>query len=164
MIIVPDDKPVLFLLCGLPESGNREVAQELSEDLEIPIVSYEAVRRGATGGTVPQGMGHKFMDWCCDMIGYYLNLGQSVVYDAQNLSADTRRPFIQTARGLGAHCFAVWTVCDPRTLRQRLLEAQFPAEVFQVAQAAFERPGLEEGFSEIAVWETGNFPVLGGQE
>ena len=155
MILIPDDRPVLFITIGLPCSGKSTAAREIAGEFEIPVVAYDRLREAAAGAQVPQGMGHKFLDWAADMVGYYLCHGQSVVYDAHNLNRAVRERFIRSARALGANACGIWTVCDTKTLLRRLEEAECPKQLLMASQAAFERPQLQEGFHQVSIFETG---------
>lgn len=161
MIELPrDDKPVLFLMVGLPASGKTTIAAQLAEQLEIPVVAYEKLRHAAAGDQVPPGMGHKFLDWAADMAGWYLHQGQSVIYDAHNLNRAVREGLIAGARGLGAHVLAVWTICDRRSAVERLKQGGYDPHAYQAAKALFQSPSIAEGFYQVSLIDTNAVSLL----
>lgn len=151
-LIEKKEKPSLYLTIGLPVVGKTFVALGLAEALQIPRISYGQLVETALGGLNLDdcpGIEERFPDWACDLLGYHLVQGRSVILDAACLQRGFRKQILQVAQGLGCPAYGLWVHCSPATQKQRLLKRKLNPELIQQLNNCFEPPLLSEGFELI---------------
>ena len=118
--------PTLHMLVGLPASGKSTWAKEQS----LPIVSSDDIRNELFGGEYNSADNAKVFATARERVCEYLKDGKDVIYDATNISYQSRKPMIKAARSIRgkvsiiAHVFVVPI---PILLRRRTKRAPITA-------------------------------------
>lgn len=88
-------KPTLYIMCGLPYSGKTMLAQSMSKQQNLPVVSIDAIREERDLSWEDNERVTK-ADWdtifaeVYTRLAQHLDAGQSVIYDSANQDRASR--------------------------------------------------------------------------
>lgn len=109
-------KPVLVAFYGFPGSGKSFVARQLSEALNIVVVSADRIRSELfEQPRYDKEENSIVMHLVNYMTGEFLNAGVSVAYDTNSMRAAQRRELREMARKHKAGYMLIWLQIDPDT-------------------------------------------------
>jgi predicted kinase len=112
-------------MAGLPGSGKSTVAEALSAQLRVAVVSVDplesAILRSGIDDDQPTGLAaYLVAETITEAV---LRSGQGVIVDAVNAVAPARDQWVLLGQRLGAEVRFIETVCtDPEVYRRRLVE------------------------------------------
>ena len=140
----------LYIMVGLPGSGKSTVAKELSEFLNIPIVSTDQIRMDITGSE--ENFDRDGYIWS-QVVPAKLNMALlrgDVVFDATNLTEHYRNE-LKRSLSVPAEYVAVVvnTPVEECIQRQQLRERKVPSDRILEMNDTFVLPGPSENFSHI---------------
>ncbi|MBI5286528.1 MAG: AAA family ATPase [Deltaproteobacteria bacterium] len=126
-------RPILLVFSGLTGTGKTTVAQALSRETMMDVISSDVVRKGLAGIPVTE---HRFEGFEEGIyIGAFtertyneminraegiLKTGRSVILDATFSKRIYRQRAMELARRLGAGFHLIWCVCPEDVIRERL--------------------------------------------
>lgn len=151
--------PRLIMTVGLPGSGKSTWAREYGA--YYAIVSSDAIRAELYGDENDQCNPHKVFEVMKQRARDYLKAGQTVIYDATNLSAKKRANFLKTIADIPcvkvARTFVTpFEVC---VMRRQKAERKVSREVIERMVKQFEFPWWDEGWDWLIMER--NFQVDG---
>jgi len=119
--------PVLIAMCGLGFSGKSVLAQTLSHELGIQVLSYDTeiypvYRHLAPPGSSVAAEYDFVQDIARKQIGTILATGQSLIYDDLLLERDDRRKLATVARNHQAELLLVYLDTPLTVINQRRAE------------------------------------------
>jgi predicted kinase len=144
-----EDGPILIYLVGQPAVGQTTLAGRLGRELDLPVVNHQQFYEAVTGHRAWEGVGSRVQDWVCDVLGYYLLSGQSLIFDAQTYTRKARLPYLQVARGLQIPTYGIWVQCEQPDWDGFRAARGYPPELTKALQTLFEPPQVLEGFRMI---------------
>lgn len=142
-------KPTLYMMVGIAGSGKSYVAAQIG----APVVSSDAIRAEMYGDESIQGDANRVFNEVHRRIKEYLANGESVTYDATNLSAKRRKAFLNQI-GDKAYAVAVVVATDIDIIleQNRRRERHVPEDVIMRMYRQFQFPDCSEGFSNIIIY------------
>jgi len=105
----------LYVMIGIPGSGKSTVAGLLG----LPVVSTDAIRLELTGDAEDQSANDTVYAVAHARTEQHLACGESVVFDATNLTGSSRRPLRKMAHSWNARLVACLVDVDEATARER---------------------------------------------
>lgn len=105
----------LYVMVGIPGSGKSTVAAQLG----LPVVSTDAIRLELTGDAEDQSANDAVYAVAHARTERHLAYGESVVFDATNLTGSSRRPLRKMAHSWNARLVACLIEVDEATARER---------------------------------------------
>jgi predicted kinase len=116
--------PVLIAMCGMPFSGKSVLAQSLSRELHIKVLSYDAEIYLPSRHLVPAGASlaakADFIQGLARRrIAEILDTGESLIYDDLLLEREERRKLAAVARQHRARLILVYLDTPMATIEQR---------------------------------------------
>ena len=121
------NKPILFVLGGIPGSGKSSLAGELAKAAEATIVSRDRIRTEQGGWGSDEG---KQDAWDATLAGaeQHLKEGKCVIIDGATLSRRSDREQVRTLAGdAGAHFFYIHMDCPLRVAQMRAFGQSHPS-------------------------------------
>jgi len=142
------------MLIGPSGSGKSSYAEVLKNMIQNSIIiSSDEIRAELWGDAADQQNGAKVFQIMNERTFNALKNGQSVIYDATNLWANTRTEMVKNikALGIGCRCIAVVirTPIDQCKERQFLRDRKVPNEVIERQFNNFQEPTYREGWDNI---------------
>lgn len=130
----------LYILCGLPGSGKSYVADDLQRKTGAVLISTDRIRLQLFGDESSQEDNCKVFGTAYRRIYSAGRKGRDVIFDATNLTRNTRLELIQKFRGMDAvivYCDTPYEVCCERNhCRQRVV----PDSVMERMHVNWEPP------------------------
>lgn len=141
----------LHILCGIPGSGKSTLSGQLSGYL----VSTDQLRKFLWDDEKVVKHDKLVFNLAGEMIDYLLAIKHDVIFDATNLTRDKRKRFIDLAQKYNVKVILHWVSCPLRVALKRnaARERRVPEGVIIGLQQSFQKPGLEEGFDTIRIYD-----------
>lgn len=147
-----DKTPILFMMCGLPGSGKSTCIDRIEYNGEKPIVhSSDKLREELYGdANVQEKNGELFVE-LHRRIKEDLKNGNSVVYDATNLSKKRRIAFLNELNKINCkhYCIVILTPYKKCLKQNRMRERVVPDDVILRMYKNFQPPAYSEGWDKI---------------
>lgn len=154
------NKPVLYVMMGLPASGKSTFADEIATSQNATIISSDTIRKEWYGDESIQGNPVKIFEEMRKRTVSVLENGISVVYDATNLTLKSRSflrnysPLLKIRNKIKIHgvlCVTPFDVCCERNSNR---ERVVPMKAMTRMLKSFTPPMLSEGFDFIFLYKS----------
>lgn len=156
--------PSLYFMVGISGSGKSTIAGDLSNALNIKVISSDAIRYEIYGDENIQDNPQRIFNILHKRVKEELKNGRSVIYDATNLSMKRRVAFLKETKNIYCEkiCIIVNTPFSECVLRNELRERTVPYDVLIRQRNSFQCPYFYEGWDKILITNTdmGNLSVL----
>ncbi|PWA11153.1 hypothetical protein DCC39_09960 [Pueribacillus theae] len=142
----------LHMLCGIPGSGKSTLTQYLSGY----VISTDAIRQFLLGDESVVTQDRFVINVAERMMDYHLGQGNSVIFDATNLTVKTRKKWIRLAKNHQAIVILHWVDCPLQTAIERNAkrDRHVPIPVIQSFHRSFQPPKTEEGIDVIKQYDS----------
>ncbi|HMF19513.1 MAG TPA: AAA family ATPase [Gemmataceae bacterium] len=156
---MPNRKPCLVLVGGLPGTGKSTLAQALVDKADFCLIRSDVVRKELAGladsyrESAPFGEGLYSPEWndrtyaeCLHRAEALLFEGKRVLVDASFREEQRRRAFLEAAAGLGTPGVFLLCKVEPDRVRTRIAERRNDASdadwsIYQTAAKTWQKPG-----------------------
>lgn len=170
------DRPILYVLCGLPFAGKSTLARDLAARLSIPRVELDAINTERGLGINASPISPE--EWAATYAEVYrriadhLRAGKSAIFDAVSFTRAQRDEARALAEDCGAGGRLIYVCVSPeiaaaRWHRNRLTGERHdvPDDNFALVRDQFEPPAPDEdalvydGTQPLSAWLAAHFPV-----
>lgn len=151
------NRPSLILLVGIPGSGKTTFAEKyIKENPNTIHLSSDKIREELWGNEATQGDNNEVFSLMQSRTIDALNNGQSVVYDATNITRKDRSYIISLCPKFAKiECCVVWAPIETCVERDAARKRTVGKEVIDRMLKRFQAPYYDEGIDEIkVVWNT----------
>lgn len=147
------NRPTLILLVGIPGSGKTTYAEKYIEEHYNTIhLSSDKIRAELYGNEDTQGNPNDVFSLMQSRAVEALNNGQSVVYDATNVTRKDRAGIISACpKFVKIECHIVWAPIETCIERDTARERTVGNGVIDKMLKRFQAPYYDEGIDEIKV-------------
>ncbi len=154
------NKPILYVMMGLPASGKSTFADEIATSQNATIISSDAIRKEWYGDESIQGNPAKIFEEMRKRTVSVLENGRNVVYDATNLTLKSRSflrnysPLLKIRNKIKIHgvlCVTPYDACCERNSKR---ERVVPMEAMNRMLKSFTPPMFSEGFDFIFLYKS----------
>lgn len=143
----------LIVMVGLSGSGKSSIAKEFQStvDLKTVIISSDSIREEICGNIADQSRNNEVFDIFHKRIRENLEVGNSVIADATNLTIKSRRKILELTKGLEVKkiCYLTTKPIENCLVDNKNREHPVPDEVIHKQMRKFQVPFYEEGFDKI---------------
>lgn len=149
-----------FILIGPAASGKSTWAKSaVKSGMADYIISSDAMRGAILGSEEDQSQNGIVFNLCEKAISLLLNKEKSIIFDATNLAAKTRRVYINLTKklavesGLDIRIYAVLFTLPKEEciINNRLRNRTVPDWIIEKHISQLQTPELSEGFDEIII-------------
>lgn len=150
-----NNKPSLYVMCGLSGSGKSTITKEYQK--KIPgsvIISSDKIREELCDrNRADQSKNREVFRVFHDRIRKNLEEHKSVIVDATNITRGSRRAILDKVNGLDINkiCLIVPKPYEQCLVDNKLREWPVPDEVIENQRRRFQIPFKEEGWTEIRI-------------
>lgn len=146
---------IVYMMIGIPGLGKTTYARKISKEKGLPIISTDEVRN-----MHPNWEEAKIWPEVYRLCGEYLKAGQSIIFDATNITPAVRKRFIENVQtyyqnfDLYAYVMkASLNDCLTRVEKRNLdpNERYLPLDVIPSYYHKLIEPTYEEGFTKIKI-------------
>ena len=147
------NRPTLILLCGIPGSGKTTYAEKyIKENPSAVHLSSDKIREELWGNEATQGDNNKVFSLMQSRAIDALNNGQSVVYDATNITRKDRSYIIALCpKFVKIECHIIWSKIETCVVRDQMRDRNVGREVIYRMLKRFQAPYYDEGINEIKI-------------
>ena len=147
------NRPILILLVGISGSGKTTYAEKYIEEHNDTIhLSSDKIREELWGNEATQGDNNEVFSLMQSRAIDALNNGQSVVYDATNVTRKDRSYIIALCpKFVKIECHIVWAPIETCIERDAARERTVGKEVIDRMLKRFQAPFFDEGLDEIKI-------------
>lgn len=153
-------KPILYLMMGLPGAGKTTAAKSLEKITKAVRLSSDEARLMLWSDPEFSEEEHQALyEYLDDQTKHLLQIGKSVIYDANLNRYEHRQEKYQLAHQLGAEVKLLWVKASRELAKNRRLEDsehhslvpdhEDPATMFERIASLIEEPKDTEDFIEI---------------
>lgn len=151
----PSNLPLFIMMVGIPGSGKTTRAEAIAKDERINgvVLSSDVYREKIAGNSKDVPKNEKVFEALYKDLLKFLEVGQSVILDATNTTAKTRRRAFEKIKAFKTYRVA-YVVNEPYyscCLRNELRDRVVPKEALEKFLYGFEVPMLFEGFDKIVL-------------
>lgn len=140
-------KPICYVCVGLPGSGKSTWANAQG----LPVVSTDAIRKELFGDESIQRNPQAVFGIAFKKLQEQLKKGNSVIFDATNLTIKNRKNIFKKIYPFSAHAIVFPISANECIERIKTRERKVPSKVILNMQKHFQLPSKEEGFEEIVI-------------
>lgn len=151
------NRPSLILPVGIPGSGKTTYAEKYIEEHPDTVhLSSDKIREELWGNEAIQGDNNQVFSLMQSRAIDALNNGQSVVYDATNITRKDRSYIITLCPKFAKiECHVIWAPIETCIERDAARERTVGKEVIDRMLKRFQAPYYDEGIDEIKIiWNT----------
>lgn len=147
------DRPSLILLVGVPGSGKTDYAKKYIRKHPNTIhLSSDLIRKELWGDEATQGDNNEVFSLMQSRAVEALNNGQSVVYDATNVTRKDRSYIIALCpKFVKIECHIIWAPIETCIERDAARERTVGKAVIDKMLKRFQAPYYDEGIDEIII-------------
>lgn len=148
------DRPTLIMLCGIPGSGKTTYAKKYVEEHENTVhIASDKIREELWGSEATQGDNNEVFSLMQNRTIEALNNGQSVVYDATNITRKDRSYIISLCpKFVKIECHVVWAPISYCLYRDEFMRKRTVGKVvIDKMLKRFQAPWYDEGIHDIKV-------------
>lgn len=155
------NRPSLILLVGIPGSGKTTYAEKyIKEHPGAVHLSSDKIRAELWGNEATQGDNNEVFSMMQSRAIDALNNGQSVVYDATNITRRDRSYIITLCpKFVNIECHIIWAPIETCIERDAARERTVGKEVIDRMLKRFQAPYYDEGIDEIKIVIPDEFDV-----
>lgn len=150
-----NNKPSLYVMCGLSGSGKSNIAKEYQKKIpgSVVISSDEIREEICNGDRADQSKNGEVFRIFHDRIRKNLEKHKSVIADATNITCKSRRAILDKVNGFDINkiCLIVPKPYEQCLADNKLREWSVPDEVIENQCRRFQIPFKEEGWTEIRI-------------
>lgn len=152
------NKPIFYMLIGLPGSGKSTTAKYLAQKYNANIHSSDAIREELSGDINNQDINNLVFNTLHRRVKDDLQNGKNCIYDACNISYKRRMAFLQELKNIPCEkiCVLVATPYDVCLERNVSRDRKVPEDVIKRMYFSFNIPFWYEGWDDIRI-EYGSF-------
>lgn len=156
------NRPSLILLVGIPGSGKTTYAEKyIKENPDTVHLSSDKIRAELWGNEATQGDNNEVFSLMQTRAIEALNNGQSVVYDATNITRKDRSYIISLCPKFAKiECYIIWAPIETCIERDATRERTVGKEVIDRMLKRFQAPWYDEGLDEVKVIRPDYFDYL----
>ena len=156
------NRPSLILLVGIPGSGKTTYAEKyIQEHPNTVHLSSDKIREELWGNEATQGDNNEVFSLMQSRAIDALNNGQSVVYDATNVTRKDRSYIITLCPKFAKiECHIIWAPIETCIERDAIRERTVGKVVIDKMLKRFQAPFFDEGLDEIKIIRPDNFNTL----
>ena len=145
------NKPILYMMIGLPCSGKSTEAQRLAKNYNANIHSSDALREELTGDINNQENNSLVFQTLHNRIKEDLRNEKSCIYDATNINYKKRMAFLQELKNIPCEkiCVLMATPYDVCLKRNASRDRKVPEYVIKRMYIGFDPPYWHEGWDKI---------------
>jgi predicted kinase len=156
------NRPSLILLVGIPGSCKTTYAEKYIEENHNTVhISSDRIRAELWGNEATQGDSNEVFSLMQSRAIDALNNGQSVVYDATNVTRKDRSYIIAICPKFAKiECHIIWAPIETCIERDAARERTVGKEVIDRMLKRFQAPYYDEGIHEIKIIRPENFNSL----
>lgn len=149
----------LYVLIGLPASGKSFWSSMVVSREDVKLVSSDAIRNELYGDEGIQGDSSKVFEIAHNRIKDYLEKGESVIFDATNISRKRRKEIFTRYKRIVSEIIAVYfaTSYEDCIKRNDLRERKVPESVITSMYKSLNVPDWAEGWNDIRIVNTDEF-------
>lgn len=153
------NRPNLILLVGIPGSGKTTYAEKyIKENPNTIHLSSDRIRAELWGNESTQGDNNEVFSLMQSRAIDALNNGQSVVYDATNITRKDRSYIITLCpKFVKIECHVIWAPIETCIERDVTRERTVGKEVIDRMLKRFQAPYHDEGIDEIKIVKPDTF-------
>ena len=153
------NRPTLILLVGIPGSGKTTYAEKYIEENPNTVhLSSDKIRAELWGNEATQGDNNEVFSLMQSKAIDALNNGQSVIYDATNITRKDRSYIITLCPKFAKiECHIIWAPIETCIERDTARERTVGKEVIDRMLKRFQAPYYDEGIDEIKIIRPYNF-------
>lgn len=147
------NKPIMFLMVGLPASGKSTYAKELAQQYDAEIFSSDALREELYGDVNNQEHNGELFVELHKRIKNCLRSGKSAIYDATNISSKRRKSFVQELNKIDCekYCVIMATPYKKCLENNKNRDRQVPEDVIERMYKHWETPYWFENWDDIQI-------------
>lgn len=147
------NRPSLILLVGIPGSGKTTYAEKyIEEHTGAEHLSSDKIREELWGNEATQGDNNEVFSLMQSRAIEALNNGQSVVYDATNITRKDRSYIIAACPKFAKiECHIVWAPIETCIERDAVRKRTVGKAVIDKMLKRFQAPYYDEGIDEIKI-------------
>ena len=155
------NRPTLILLCGIPGSGKTTYAEKyIKEHPGTVHLSSDKIRAEPWGNEATQGDNNEVFSLMQSRAIEALNNGQSVVYDATNVTRKDRSYIITLCPKFAKiECHIIWAPIETCIERDIARERTVGKEVIDRMLKRFQPVWYDEGIHEIKLIRPNGFDI-----
>ena len=156
------DRVKLILLCGIPGSGKTSYAKQYIKEHPYALhLSSDLIRKELWGDEATQGDNNEVFSLMQSRAIEALNDGQSVVYDATNITRKDRAHIIALCpKFVKIECHVIWAPIDTCIERDAARERTVGKEVIDRMLKRFQPVWFDEGVDEIKIIRPDDFNYI----
>lgn len=157
------NRPSLILLVGIPGSGKTTYAEQYIEEHPNTVhLSSDKIRAELWGNEATQGDNNKVFSLMQSRAIDALNNGQSVVYDATNITRKDRSYIITLCPKFAKiECHVIWAPIETCIERDAIRERTVGREVIDRMLKRFQPVYYDEGIDDIKLIRPYLFDIAG---
>lgn len=145
------DKPIFFMMVGLPGGGKFVKAAELAEQFNANVHSSDAIREEVLGDVNCQDSNTKVFDVLHSRVMEDISQGRNTIYDATNINYKRRHEFLKQLNKFDCQkvCIFMAVPFETCVARNAERERQVPYEVLARMYKSIWIPYYYEGWDHI---------------
>ena len=149
------DKPIFYMLIGLPGSGKSTWAEQYKNTpgRNIVIHSSDAIREEISGDVNDQSRNHMIFKILHSRVKNSLLKGIDVIYDATNINSNRRREFLKELKNIecSKQCIVFATPYEKCLINNLNRDRKVPDAVIKRMYMNWNTPGFFEGWDKILI-------------
>ena len=155
------NRPSLILLCGIPGSGKTTYAEKYIKERHNTVhLSSDKIRAELWGNEATQGDNNEVFSLMQSRAIDALNNGQSVVYDATNVTRKDRSYIITLCpKFVKIECYIIWAPIETCIERDAARKRTVGKEVIDKMLKRFQPVWYDEGIDEIKIVKPDGFDI-----
>ncbi len=147
------NRPTLIMLCGIPGSGKTTYATKYIEEHPGTVhISSDKTRKELYGNEETQGNPNEVFYLMQSRAVSALNFGDSVIYDATNMTRKDRAGIIAACPKFAKiECHIIWAPIETCIERDSARKRTVGKDVIDKMLKRFQAPYYDEGIDEIKI-------------
>jgi predicted kinase len=147
------NKPILFMMSGLPGSGKSHQAEIQRNYYDAVIYSSDKMREELTGDVNCQDKNDEIFKELHRRVKLDLSSGKNVIYDATNINYKKRKSFLEELKDIECTKICIFMVTPYRDCinQNNIRERKVPEDILSKMYKSIYIPQYYEGWDNITI-------------